>query len=144
MVSTLLRTGGVGAVLLHYDFGVSANDHQQIIEVVSDAARETTHRFHLLRLPNLFFQHTPAGDVARSYHDAAHGNVVEQIVAHRLQPEPGAIFAAKAIFRRSGASHLKRDSFQRRAHRRLVLGMNECEQTLSQEFRRLVSGHALD
>src|ERR1700704_3975009 len=57
--------------------GVAADDHQQIVEVVSDAARELSESFHLLRLGELLLRPferglrlPPLRDVARDLCEA--------------------------------------------------------------------------
>ena len=102
---------------------------------MSDAARETADRFHLLRLPNLIFKAAPARDIARSHHDAAHRDVIQQIVSDRLQPHPRAILMTETKLRRRGASHLQGDALERGSDRRLVVGMDEDEKTFSQQLR---------
>jgi hypothetical protein len=37
-------------------FGVTENDRQQVVEIVSDAASQVAHRLHLLRLSQLLFE----------------------------------------------------------------------------------------
>ena len=56
---------------------VAADDHQEIVEVVGDAARQLAERFHLLRLGELLLRALerslrlpPLGDVARDLHEA--------------------------------------------------------------------------
>ncbi len=51
--------------LLQQHLGVSGDHHQQVVEVVRDAAGQPAHRIHLLRLPQLLFQLPPVGDVFR-------------------------------------------------------------------------------
>ena len=49
--------------LLQQYFCVTANHHQQIIEVVSHTTSQASHRFHFLCLAKLIFQHPPFCDV---------------------------------------------------------------------------------
>ena len=52
-----------GPETLQQKFGVSGNHHQQIVEVVRDAARQPADGLHLLRLAQLLFERAPFGDV---------------------------------------------------------------------------------
>ena len=65
--------------MLQQNFGIAADDHQQIVEVVRDSAGEPSHGFHFLGLPELLFQRAPLGDIlsddfqnlARTFESAA-------------------------------------------------------------------------
>ena len=58
--------------MLHQNFGVAADHHQKIIEVVSHATGQTSHSFHFLRLTKLILQHPALGHVFGNYfHDVA-------------------------------------------------------------------------
>ncbi len=48
---------------IQQQLAVALDDSKQIIEVVGDAAGETTNSFHLLRLAKLFLQGPPLGHV---------------------------------------------------------------------------------
>src|ERR1700686_3515793 len=135
----ILAHGRSRAVFLHHDFRVSANDHEQVVEVVCNPARQPADRLHLLRLPNLLLERAPSGDIARGDHDAAHRHIVQQIVAYGFQPDPRSILATKTILWRRGASDIEREAFQRRPHCGRIVGVDEGEKTLSQKLRRLVS-----
>ena len=111
---------------------------------MSDASRQPPHRFHLLRLPHLLLQAASRRDISRGHHNSSHRNIIEQIVSHGFQPDPGVIFTAEAKLRRRRASHLQRDPFQRTPYCKAIIGMNEREKVLAQQFRRLVSGDAFD
>ena len=54
---------GVGADALQQELGVPGDHHQQIVEVVGDAAGEAADGFHLLRLAELLFEGAALGDV---------------------------------------------------------------------------------
>jgi hypothetical protein len=49
--------------LVEQNLGVAADDHEQIVEVVSDAAGEAADGFHFLGLAELIFEHAALGDV---------------------------------------------------------------------------------
>ena len=63
MDSTIWCISESGFQLLEQDFGVAVDDHQQVVEVVGDAARQAPDGFHFLRLPELFFQLAALGNV---------------------------------------------------------------------------------
>src|SRR5712671_6784740 len=52
-----------GSELIEQDLGVPANDHEQIVEIVSDAAGEAADSFHFLGLAELVFEDAALGDV---------------------------------------------------------------------------------
>ncbi len=52
-----------GSELIEENFGIAADDHEQIVEVVSDASGETADGFHFLRLTELIFEDATLGDV---------------------------------------------------------------------------------
>ena len=72
-----LAHGGTHVVFLQHDFRIAANDHEQVIEVVGNPARQAADRFHLLRLSNLFFEAAPASDIPRGNDDAAYRDIVQ-------------------------------------------------------------------
>jgi len=49
--------------LVEENLGVAADDHEQIVEVVSDASGQTANGFHFLRLTELIFKDAALGDV---------------------------------------------------------------------------------
>ena len=51
------------------DVRITDNADELIVEVMSDAAGELTHRLHLLRLPKLFLEPAAFGDVTRHRKD---------------------------------------------------------------------------
>ena len=53
----------IGAQALEQKFGITGNHHQQIVEVVRDAAGEAADGFHFLRLTELHFQRSGLGHV---------------------------------------------------------------------------------
>ena len=52
-----------GLQFLEQHLGVSIDNHQEIVEVVSDASRQPPHSFHFLGLTKLLFELPPVGDV---------------------------------------------------------------------------------
>src|SRR5262249_34395299 len=74
---------------------VAADDHQQIVEVVGNAARQLAERFHLLRLRQLLLRALERclglpslGDVARDVHEAGKGaRLVADRLDHGARPE---------------------------------------------------------
>ena len=53
----------LGAEALEQEFRVAGDHHEQIVEVVGDAAGEAADRFHLLRLAQLLLEGAAFGDV---------------------------------------------------------------------------------
>src|SRR5215831_10195204 len=51
----VLAQGMPGRKAAEDEITVAAHDHEQVVEVVCDTARELAHRVHLLRLPKLVF-----------------------------------------------------------------------------------------
>lgn len=77
------------------DLGVAQDHRQQVVEVVSDPAREATHRVHLLRLAELRLALAERlgglpelGDVVMMSHDPADGRVGEQVDRRDGHPPP--------------------------------------------------------
>ena len=54
---------GIGADALQQKLAVSRDHHQQIIEVMGNAAGQTADRFHLLGLPKLLFERPMLSDI---------------------------------------------------------------------------------
>ncbi len=67
LLETLLRTRPLGKLCAH-QVGVAHDRRQRVVEVVRDAARQPSDRFHLLRLPELVLQTVPVRDVADDGH----------------------------------------------------------------------------
>ena len=63
MASALACRGWPSGELVEQDLGVAADDHEQIVEVVSDAAGEAADGFHFLGLAELIFEDAALGDV---------------------------------------------------------------------------------
>ena len=49
--------------LLQQNLRVTADYQKQVVEIMRDAARQPSHRFHLLCLPELVFEHALLGDI---------------------------------------------------------------------------------
>ena len=54
----------LGSKRVQSEFGVAANDHQEIVEVVSNPAGKVSYGIHFLRLPKLGFQIMALRDIA--------------------------------------------------------------------------------
>jgi hypothetical protein len=50
---------------VHQQFGVALDDHEEVVEVMGDAAGEAAHRFHFLGLAELFFELMALADILR-------------------------------------------------------------------------------
>src|SRR5271155_1555175 len=61
--------------LVEHALGVSADDHEEIVEVVSDAAGEAADGFHFLGLAELVFEKAAGGDVFGDGFEAVGGLV---------------------------------------------------------------------
>ena len=77
---TRRRTDAVRLCVFLERIDVGHHDHQDVVEVVGDAAGELADRFHLLRLAKLGLQRLAMGDVD---HDAAQAHDLAVGVAHR-------------------------------------------------------------
>ena len=88
---------------------VTADDHQQIVEVVGDAAGQLAERLHLLRLGELLLRPLerrlrlpPLGDVARDLDEAdQRAQLVADRLDHNARPERGSRRAVPASPRRA-------------------------------------------
>ena len=97
----------VGRQLHQQQVGRAHDAHQDVVEVVRDAAGEAADRFELLRLPQLFLERAPLGDVAEEPGD--HGAAVGADPRDRqFDRELGAVgpqaASARADGRRAGRS----------------------------------------
>ena len=54
---------GVRAEAVEQEFRIAGDHHQQIVEIVRNAAGESSHSFHLLRLPELLLQGAALGHI---------------------------------------------------------------------------------
>ena len=64
--------GSVGIESLHDDLGIQPDHRQQIVEVVGDAAGESSDGVHLLRLAELLLEISPLGKVDGDGHESEH------------------------------------------------------------------------
>src|SRR5207253_6191030 len=55
--------GIVTTCVLEENFGITADHHQKIVEIMSHTAGESSHGLHFLRLTELIFQHAAFGDI---------------------------------------------------------------------------------
>src|SRR5579863_10401719 len=128
---------------LQDNFGVALDHHQQVVKVVRDATRKPPNGLHLLRLPDLIFEHAASGLVSRRYDDAAYRHVIEQIISNRLQPDPRAILVTETKLGRSRTPDFERHPLERSAHGRFMLGMNQRQEAPAEKLRRLISCDSL-
>ena len=113
-VGNLLGGGeqrGFRAQAFEKKFGIAGDHHEEIIEIVGDAAGETSDGFHLLRLLKLLFEGAPFGHVFGkklegfdlvSAGNSAAGNANyggSSILAHPLDDEPVESRGAAQIIR---------------------------------------------
>ncbi len=62
-----------------HDLGVSQGDGEQVVEIVSDAASQTSNGFHLLRLAESFLEGHALGNILRQRRRAQHSSrIVDQ------------------------------------------------------------------
>ena len=95
------RAAIVGRQLHQHQVGRAHDAHQDVVEVVRDAAGEPADRFELLRLPQLFLERAPLGDVAEE--PGEHGAAVGADPRDRqLERELGAVGAQAASARAAG------------------------------------------
>ena len=143
----MLRVGEPAAQQLR----VAADDHQQIVEIVGDAAGQLSERLHLLRLGELLLRplerglrFPPLGDVARDLHEAdERADLVADRLDHHARPEQ-ALVAPNApafddVFALVGGDL---ESARRLAALPLLFGI-EAAEVLADDFRRRVLVDAL-
>ena len=143
----MLRIGEPAAQKLR----MAADDHQEIVEVVRDAAGQLAERLHLLRLRELLLRplerrlrFPPLGDVARDVHEAdQRADLVADRLDHGARPELALVAphapALDGIFALVGGD-LERA--RRLAALLLLLGI-EAAEVLADDFRRRVLVDAL-
>ena len=130
---------------------VAADDHQQIVEVVGDAAGQLAERFHLLRLGELLLRplerglRLPSlGDVAGDLHEAdERADLVADRLDHDARPEQALVAPHAPAFDDAFAlvgGELERA--RRLAALLLLLGIEPAE-VLADDFRRRVLVDAL-
>src|ERR1700726_1948010 len=80
------------------NFCVTNDDSKQVIEIMCDSARKSTHSFHFLHLAKLLFELLPVGDVT-IYDDELFDQalLVNNGASHRLQDEPVPILVAHSL-----------------------------------------------
>ena len=130
---------------------VAADDHQQIVEVVGDAAGQLAERLHLLRLGELLLRalerclRLPSlGDVARDLHEAGErAHLVADRLDHDARPEQALVAphppALDHAFALVGG---ELEGARRLAALLLLLGIEPTEM-LADDFRRRVLVNAL-
>ena len=95
-VGDLLRVSaqrGIGADAFQQEFGVSRDHHQQVVEVVGDAAGEPADGFHLLGLAELLLQGAAFGDVLGEKFEEDGVAVVAEGASGEAHVDDGAILA---------------------------------------------------
>ena len=95
-VGDLLRMSShawIIADLSQQELGVSRNHHQQVVEVVSDAAGEASHGFHLLGLAKLLLQGAAFGDVLGEEFEEDGVAFVAESAAGEAHADNGAVVA---------------------------------------------------
>ena len=84
--------------LVEHDLGVSADDHEEIVEVVGDAAGEAADGFHFLGLAELVFENAALGDVFGNAFENVGGFVAGDGTAADADGDDGRVFALPANF----------------------------------------------
>ncbi len=97
--------GRLSAQALEEKFRVARNHHQEIVEIVRDAARQPADCFHLLRLAQLLLQHAAFGHILRKQfeHDSTFSAVGNRAAGNANQRRCG-VFAFP--FRRQSLERL--------------------------------------
>ena len=99
MASALACRGWPSGELVEQDLGVSADDHEEIVEVVGDAAGEAADGFHFLGLAELVFENAALGDVFGDGFENVGGFVAAGYgAAADADGDDGAVFALPADF----------------------------------------------
>src|SRR5262249_40860187 len=66
----------IGTEALEQELGIAGDDHEEIVEVMGDAAGETSDSFHLLRLAQLLLEPAALGDVFHEEFECSSGFAV--------------------------------------------------------------------
>ena len=74
------------------------NSHEQIIEIMSDTAGESSDRLHLLRLAQMIFHKFAHCNIAGVHDDAVYSRVVQAVITQRFQINPRIVRFLKAEF----------------------------------------------
>ena len=74
--------------VVEHQVAVTEDRSEQIVEIVGDAAGELANRLHLLRLPQLFFQLAPIGQIADIHDDRPHRPVGQAVHGDALHDPP--------------------------------------------------------
>src|SRR5580698_2169993 len=90
--------------LAEHDFGVSADYHEEIVEVVSDAAGEAAYGFHFLGLAELVFENAAFGDVFGDGFEDVGGFIAGDGTAADADGNDSCVFALPANFKAVHAS----------------------------------------
>ena len=146
------RARGLGIVLGEplECLDVPAHDHQQVVEIVRDAAGQLPERVHLLRFGKLLLhllefhlRFAPLGVVACDLGEAHQRAVLVDRVDHHACPEERAVLAHAPAFRRI-ASMLRRRREGARRHTRCPLGVGiKAREMLADDLARRIALDAL-
>ena len=128
--------------LVEHDFGIAADDHEEIVEVVGDAAGEAADGFHFLGLAELVFEHAALGDVFGDGFENVGGLVAGDGTAADADGDEGARLCASSGLRnrpcarcggiRRPGGYVRRD---RRRHLFADRGTGLRERSCSRAFR---------
>ncbi len=94
------RAGSLGMHGVQQHVRIAGDDHEQVVEIVRDAARQTSHGFQSLRMMELLFQAFALGDVARVHHHAIDSGDVRKIARKGFQHAPRSVAMTDAAFHR--------------------------------------------
>ena len=111
---------------------IAGDDHEQIVEVVGDAARQTSHGLQPLRMMELLFQAFSLGDVARIHHHSIDSGNVRKIARKRFQHPPRSITVTDAALHRPAIVAIH----QSRLNAADVLGVNKRQDIAAHQFVR--------
>src|ERR1039457_3084101 len=91
--------------LVEQDFGITADDHEEVVEVMSDAAGEAAYGFHFLGLAELILEEAAGGDVFGDGLEHVGGFVAAgDVAAADADGDDAAVFALPAGFETVHAS----------------------------------------
>ena len=94
-------------------FGVSADDRQQVVEIVRETAGEMADRIQFLRVLQLPLELVAFRHIAAVEDDAVDGRVVQEIAPDDFHFPPGSVSRPHAMEQRTGRAGLFEDRAQR-------------------------------
>jgi hypothetical protein len=139
-----LAASGSVADLVEHELRVRADHHEEIVEVVRDAAGEAPHDLELLRVLQLLFEGRALRDVARVEDDALHRSVVEQVARERFHRARRAVRVHHAAAERLGGERLGGDAVEHVARLLAILSGDEIDERAIEPVLRKKSEHSLD